>query len=262
MKRPQKNRRVPVTAPAIGAPRNGPDYYVLTPHKVVVFCYHSGMNTYFGNTHNISDTERAAFKKALAIYYTRGGPIADAFAQVEPGLVDRYYRRKKAYPDEMADIEREAQDEARGERSFERLGFEARQERLSWEMQESASEVALELIDELVRIAKGEPRVVEITGGDGFVEYKSSIPYPRDQIAAAKALLDIARYGLLPANWKPTNSPGEQKENERVGLMPLFSGNTAFKTISAVTPDGKIITATVDDPEIVVTEPDDGVDGD
>ena len=52
------------------------------------------MNTYESPQPNISDDERDAFKKALVIYYSGNGPIAKAFAQVEPGLIDRYYRRR------------------------------------------------------------------------------------------------------------------------------------------------------------------------
>jgi hypothetical protein len=221
------------------------------------------MKRYSDNGHKISDAERTAFRKALTIYYARGGPIADAFAQVEAGLIDRYYRRKKAYPNEMAEIEREAQNEARGERSFERLGFEARQERLSQEMQENAGDAVHRLIDELVRIAQGEPRVVEIADSDGSVRFKTSIPYPRDQIAAIRVLLDIARYGVLPSNWTSMASPGESdKDTTHGGLMPIFASSANFKTVSAVTPDGKVFTTTLDDPEGVITEPDDGVDAD
>ena len=65
------------------------------------------MNTFADNGHNISDTERAALKRALTAYYIGNGRIAEVFAQVEPGLIDRYYRRKKAFPAEMAEIDKE-----------------------------------------------------------------------------------------------------------------------------------------------------------
>jgi hypothetical protein len=78
--------------------------------------------------HNTQDHERDAFKQALTIYYTVGGRIVDAFAQVESGLIDRYYRRKKKYPDEIQAIGDEAQAAAqqelsRGERASRRHLF-------------------------------------------------------------------------------------------------------------------------------------------
>ena len=98
------------------------------------------MNGFSDNGHNISDAEHSAFKEALTAYYMGNGRIADVFADVEPGLIDRYYRRKKAFTAEMAQIEREARNEARKERSFEREGFEARQERMSWELEVRVAE--------------------------------------------------------------------------------------------------------------------------
>jgi hypothetical protein len=100
---------------------------------------------------------------------------------VERGLIDRYYRRRKRYPDEIAEIEREALGAAGKERSSEQLAFEARQERLSWEMQENATAIVVETIAELKRIASGEPRVVR---DEGKQQERVLIPYPRDKIAA------------------------------------------------------------------------------
>jgi hypothetical protein len=57
---------------------------------------------------NIADEERADFKEALTIYYSVSGPIGEAFKRVAPGLIDRYYRRKKRFPEEIEQIDAEA----------------------------------------------------------------------------------------------------------------------------------------------------------
>jgi hypothetical protein len=188
-----------------------------------------------------------------------GGAIAKAFGQVEAGLIDRYYRRRKKFPDEIDEINKEAQAEAHKERSFEREGFEARHERASWALKEAARRAVLELVPELERIARGEPRHVEIEDAGGTISYKTIIPYPRDQIAAFKALVDSARYGFLPQKIAPPIvSAAETKEDEhKGGLLPIFSANPNFKRIEARTPDGKRVVAEVGKPGVMVIEEDD-----
>jgi hypothetical protein len=190
------------------------------------------------------------------------GRIAEVFAQVEPGLIDRYYGRKKAFPAEIAVIEREARDEARKERSFEREGFEAQQERMSWRLEERAGKALLEHLPELLRIARGEPRVVEVPDGDGGMMQKTIIPYPRDQIAACKVLLDIARNGILPQGyWARTASAAEDKQDANTGrLMPIFGGNTSFSRIEGTAPDGTKLVINVDGDKDAITGADDGAD--
>ena len=39
------------------------------------------------------------FAGAPVLYYLQGPPIAKAFAHVELGLIDRYYRWRKEHPD-------------------------------------------------------------------------------------------------------------------------------------------------------------------
>ena len=62
----------------------------------------------YGLTKTISDDERKAFRKALELHYGQETLMNDAFDQVEPGLIDRYYRRKKTYPEEIEAVNREA----------------------------------------------------------------------------------------------------------------------------------------------------------
>ena len=220
------------------------------------------MNTFSSNGHSISDTERAAFKEALTTYYLGDGRIAEVFAQVEPGLIDRYYRRKKKYPAEIAEIEREARDEAGRERSFEREGFEAQQERVSWAIEERAGEALLELLPGLLRIALGEPRVVEVVDGDDGIITKAIIVYPRDQIAAMKLLLDIARHGVMPKSYwvRSASTVEDTQDANRSGLMPIFAGNTAFSRLEGVAHDGTKVVINVDDDKDAANGADDGVD--
>jgi len=99
------------------------------------------MSVEFGNQNNIPDAERQAFIKALTSNCLGVSPIRTAFDPVEPGLIDRYYRRKKRYPDEMAASEREAQAKARQERSIYQLAFEAGQELASHVLRENGRKV-------------------------------------------------------------------------------------------------------------------------
>jgi hypothetical protein len=70
-----------------------------------------------GLTKTISDDEREGFCRALELHYGRGMRMNDAFDQVEPGLIDRYYRRRKSYPEEIEAVSREARAAAMRELS-------------------------------------------------------------------------------------------------------------------------------------------------
>jgi len=122
------------------------------------------MDTTFGNQQNIPDDERDAFIEALTAHYSGVSPIRKAFHPVEPGLIDRYYRRKKKYPDEMAEIEQEAAAKARQERSIHQLAFEARQERASHVLREKMRDILLrraEVMERLLREYCYEVTVLE-----------------------------------------------------------------------------------------------------
>lgn len=196
----------------------------------------------------ISDEERAAFKEALTIYYSGKCRIVDAFAQVEPGLLDRYYRRKKKYPDEIERIDAEVRAAVREEQSSEQLAHEMRQWNASVEIQDLVGEGIKKVIDELLGIVEGEPKVVYIeeTG-----KRKTIIPYPRDRINAARLLLDIMRNGLLPKGFQLSSVSDVQKERryEAVSRLDLIGVSPNFTTISAQKPNGEWITATIDDEE-------------
>jgi hypothetical protein len=101
---------------------------------------------------------RDAFKKALVIYYSGETRIADAFAQVEPGLVDRYYRRKKKYPNEIERINAAARAIAMTERSSEQFAAESWKLEEWVELERRAIELVMRGLPELIRIIKGESK--------------------------------------------------------------------------------------------------------
>jgi hypothetical protein len=99
---------------------------------------------------NISDDERAALKKALTIYYSEGCPISDAFARLGSGLIDRPHRRKKKHPEEIEEIDAEAQVSALKSRSSQQVVLDAELQRKSWELQRQAAEALMSGWQEMV----------------------------------------------------------------------------------------------------------------
>jgi hypothetical protein len=208
------------------------------------------MNANANDVTKISDSERDAFRHALELYYTQGPPIAAAFDQVEAGLIDRYYRRKKKYPDEIERIDREARFIAQREVSGEQFAFESRQLIVSREIQHAAVDNLLELLPVLDGIARGEPRVV-----DG----KTVVTYPRDMIAAMSVLCSIARNGVTPESYARATrmlrgTDREEKEEPREPMIPVLGVNTNFSRVTAVAPDGTEIVAEVKRGDVLEAE--------
>jgi hypothetical protein len=209
-------------------------------------------------TKNISDDERKAFYEALLRYYTQGPPITDAFNQVEAGLIDRYYRRKKAFPDEIKRIDREARRMAMSEIAGDRLAADSQAIRFSAEVQRQAREWLMKVLPHLASIACGEVYVVDLgeKDKDGNPVMKRIIPYPRDQIAAATVLLDIARTGVQPKGYR---LPGmelevEEVEEPRKPMIPVLGIGADFTRITATAPDGTEFTAEVTPGEVIEVE--------
>jgi hypothetical protein len=197
-----------------------------------------------------TDRDRAAFKKALTIYYSTGCSITDAFAQVESGLIDRYYRRKKKYPEEIEKIDAEARAATAEERSAQLTAFQSWQVMASIQIQKRASDILLtHLIPALERIAKGEPWDIwdEKTG-----ETKPVPIYPRDQIQAMRLMKSIAKEGILPRGYFRESLPEEKKEEEHKSYYPpiqFVGAQTDWTSISCTKPDGEVITVHTDDTE-------------
>jgi hypothetical protein len=205
----------------------------------------------YGLTKTISDDERQAFRKALELHYGQGMPMNDAFDQVEPGLIDRYYRRRKKHPEEIEAINREARAAAVKELSGDQLAFESQQIKESRELQMAAIESTNEALDKLGRIVKGEAFRV----GDKVI-----IPYPRDIIAAANLILEIARKGVMPATYSGRlreflEADKEQKPKPSKQLLPLIGIEPNFSRITATRPDGTKFTAEVKQEDVIDVEP-------
>jgi hypothetical protein len=205
----------------------------------------------------ISDSERDAFRQALVLYYTQGPPIAAAFDRVEAGLVDRYYRRKKKYPDEIERIDREAQDAAQREMSGEQFAFESRQLIRSREIQHAAADALIEAIPALGAIARREPYEVVIgEGPNGQPKTKVLLTYARDAVQAFSILQSLARGGVLPETMARTGaasvqSAADEREPPPAPMLPLLGINPNFSKVTAITPDGTEFTAEVKRGEVV-----------
>ena len=201
----------------------------------------------------ISDAERAAIRKALVIYYSGKSQIADAFAQVEPGLKDRYYRRKKKFPDEIERINAEARAIAVRERSGDQLAYESRQFLHSMELQRIATAGLREALPELVCIACGEARTIYDEAKDSE---RTVIVYPRNQIGAATLLQSIARDGVRLEGHVWESASAMAKSTDDGPMLPLLPVRANFSSLQAKTPDGRTFTATVEKGDIIITEVD------
>jgi hypothetical protein len=108
----------------------------------------------------------------------------------------------------------------------------------------------------LERIARGEPWVVE---------GKTIVPYPRDRIAAANLMREIARNGVMPEGYARRREMVEadkaQKPEPRKQLIPLLGVDPNFSRVTVSTPDGTEYTAEVKQEDVIDVESKE-VDGD
>jgi len=203
-------------------------------------------------TKTIPDYEREAFQAALFLYYTQGPPITDAFNQVEAGLIDRYYRRKKRFPDEIKRIDREARRMAMSEIAGDKLAADSEAIRFSAVVQREAREALMAALPHLASIARGEVFVVDLGEKDGNPVVKRIIPYPRDVVAAATVLRDIARVGVQPERYRtPSVEPDVEEEEPRKPMIPLLGVDADFTSITATRPDGTKFTAEVKPGDVI-----------
>jgi hypothetical protein len=205
----------------------------------------------------ISDDERKAFYEALLLYYTQGPPITKAFDQVEPGLIDRYYRRKKRFPEEIKRIDREARRVATAEIAGDKLAADSQAIRYSAEVQRQAREWLMKALPHLASIALGEVQVVDPGGKDkdGNPVTKLIIPYHRDVVAAVSLLRDIARSGVQPQHYRlpAVESEVEEKEPEKP-MIPVLGVGADFTRVTATRPDGTQFTAEVKPGDVIEVE--------
>ena len=116
------------------------------------------MHANTGTSRKISE-EWGIFREALVSYCVEGPPIARAMDQVEPGLIDRYYRRRKNYPEEIERLNQEARTLALLERSGDEIACESEQIEMSQKIERAAVEQVKSALPEIAKIARGESRV-------------------------------------------------------------------------------------------------------
>ena len=180
----------------------------------------------------IPDTERDAIRKALVLYYSGLAKLADALKQTEGISKGTYYKRKADFRDEIDKIHDEAMVIALRERGDQQTAFGSEQLAASFEIQRAASQSLRELVPELVRIARGEPRTIydETKGAN-----KTLFPYARDQAEAVRILQSLAKGGVLPEGYVSPREPDAESQSNLPLLPPIIPPRT-FNVIKV--PDG------------------------
>ena len=91
------------------------------------------------------------------------------------------------------------------------------------------------------------------------MEGKTIIPYPRDRIAAANLIREIARKGVMPEGYarrRVTMEADKEERPERTKpYIPVLGVNPKFSKITATAADGTEFTAEVKSPEVIDVEP-------
>ena len=196
-------------------------------------------------TNQLTEKEREAILKALVSYYM-GAHIADALNQTDGISKGTYYNRKEQYPDEIKRLQAEAKAIAMRERSGDQIAFEARQVSASMKIQREAWDIVQGSLDRLRRIATGG--TIEVDGRD-----QPLVIYPRDSNEATRILIQVARGGVLPERYAVAPPiPAGRNEDKKPAMLPVLSVNPNFSSVTAITPDGRRFTATVQrDSEVV-----------
>lgn len=219
------------------------------------------MDTRDKNSHTkkISPDQARALKAALASYYKGERSLTEALDIEEGTSTSTYYRLKDEHPSQMEQIDRSARREALLDKAGLQLHIEGAMMTESLAAQREAAMALLQTIPHLLEIATGRSREVEVTGRDGESYTKMIASYPRDMVAAAKLLQEIARGGTLPE--LPTNfSAADEKDDRAPDPSTLLGPGPDFSRIEITTPDGRRLTATVErDDEIIEGEVKDDV---
>jgi hypothetical protein len=199
--------------------------------------------------------ERTAYqmRQALCHFYLGRGSKKECLDALDGISETTYYRIKNEYPDLVDAIDRSARREALYRTCGEDIAFQARQKRESREIQRRAAEILKECLPVLASIALGEPRRVDVDGETQFI-----LVYPRDRLKAIALVQKIAREGTLPKReitlkdiqWA---EPPREAEEPSLDWLINIGVPTDFHTVTATTPDGREVKATVvppSDPDI------------
>jgi hypothetical protein len=185
-------------------------------------------------------------REALCDFYLGRGSKKECFDAVKGCSETTYYRLKNEHPDLVTAIDNSARREALWRTNGDDIAFQARQKRISHQLQLEAMEALEECIPVLVSIALGEPRQVEVDG-----ETQTILVYPRDQVKAVAFLQKIAQEGVLPEteisikNYLRPEITSEAEEQDDLDWMIGVGVPTDFKTLTATTPDGREFKTTI-----------------
>ncbi len=204
------------------------------------------------------DSTREGILNALVEYYSGRSPsYTDAFAKTPRIAKDTYYKYKRAQPETIAEIDKEAQQLASAGRDEIAIATDSQMLLKSYTVQHEAADYLIGLLPVLDSIARREPYSVVIgKNKDGSDKIKVMLPYGRDAIAATGIMHDIARHGVLPeqaVRMMTVIQPAEVPEPpEAEPLLPLLGIGSDFTKVTAVRPDGTEFTATVKQPDVVM----------
>ncbi len=215
----------------------------------VGFLYNVGMSD------EISKDVRESVLAALIVYYKGGCELKAAFKAADGIGYGSYYRLKKVHPDEMRLIDHEARQAAILDRDGAQIAYDSEQLELSRQLQKESAEAMLDALPQIAHLAKGGTLMVKKTNKAGEEENKLIVIYPRDQLQAMNVLQILAKSGVVPDDLlsPPPKFVGEEEETQVLALpLPV---NANFSRIEATRPDGTVITATVERPEIIDVEP-------
>jgi len=188
------------------------------------------------STNRISEHDAAIILETLTARARDGLSMRDAFERV-PMSVDTYYRRKDKFPDEIEEIERQAEAAGRRER-LEMMDHSTYRQILNTiALRDSAAELLLRALPYLKRILTEDGyTVTDHEGKERFV-----VIYPRDVIAAVKVMQELAQFGTLPDGALP------QSEQDEPPLPALPPPPAHFRTI-ALPPGTKV---DIETPEVI-----------
>jgi hypothetical protein len=187
-----------------------------------------------------------AIRRALIKHYLGHGSVARCLEEAERCSETTFYRWKNDFPELVEAIDNSARREALYRTNGDDIAFQARQKRFSHQIQLAAMEALKDCIPMLVSIALGKPRQVEVDG-----ETQTILVYPRDQVKAVALLQKLAREGVLPEtdiavkDFLRSETASDTKEEQNPDWLIGVGVPTDFETLTATTPDGREVRATV-----------------
>ena len=151
------------------------------------------MNGNGKSTNRISEHDAAIILEALTARARDGLSMREAFERI-PMSVDTYYRRKDKFPDEIEEIEKQAEAAGRRER-LEMMDHSTYRQILNTiALRDSAAEILLQALPNLERTVTKDSYTVTLPNG----KQKEVMIYPRDVNAAVQRLQELAQFGTLP----------------------------------------------------------------